>query len=92
MYSHCCERGELLVPISVNRSRCLARETVLTSAPIFQEKGEEVEDVVYTTPKQIENAHLMETFDDSVAFEKNWIRSQAKKEGVDDDIAKYNGK
>ncbi|XP_045115472.1 calnexin-like [Portunus trituberculatus] len=55
------------------------------------EKGEEVEDVIYTTPKQIENAHLMETFDDSVAFEKRWIRSQAKKEGVDDDIAKYNG-
>ena len=56
-----------------------------------QEKEEEVEDV-YTTPKQIENVHLMETFDDSLAFESNWIRSQAKKEGVDDDIAKYNGK
>lgn len=73
--------------------RCLTWKTVsFISMPLFQEKGEEVEDVVYTTPKQIENAHLMETFDDSVAFEKKWVRSQAKKEGVDDDIAKYNGK
>ncbi|KAG0711660.1 Calnexin [Chionoecetes opilio] len=65
-------------------------EITITSEEVV-EKEEEVEEVVYTTPKQIENAHVMETFDDSIAFEKNWVRSQAKKEGVDDDIAKYNG-
>lgn len=55
------------------------------------EEAEETEDVVYSTPRQIENAYVMETFDDLIAFEKKWIKSQAKKEGVDEDIAKYNG-
>lgn len=58
----------------------------------FQEEAEETEDVVYTTPKQLENAYVVEAFDDSIAFDKKWIKSQAKKEGVDEDIAKYNGK
>lgn len=58
---------------------------------IFQSEEEEVE-VVYVTPKAIEGVHLMESFDDMVAFEKNWVLSKAKKDGVDEDIAKYDGK
>lgn len=57
----------------------------------FQQEEEEEFEVVYSTPRQIENAYLMETFDDIAAFESTWVKSKARKEGVDDDIAKYDG-
>ena len=52
-----------------------------------------VEDtVVYATPKTPADSYIAETFDDIISFEKVWIKSQAKKDGVDANIAKYDGK
>jgi len=51
-----------------------------------------VEDtVVYATPKTPADSYIAETFDDIISFEKVWIKSQAKKDGVDANIAKYDG-
>lgn len=36
--------------------------------------------------------YLAEHFDDEAAFKKRWIKSEAKKQGVDETIAKYDGK
>ncbi|XP_071550099.1 calnexin-like isoform X2 [Panulirus ornatus] len=57
----------------------------------IKQEDEEVEEVIYATPKMIEGVYLMETFDDVSAFESSWIKSQARKDGVDEDIAKYDG-
>lgn len=35
--------------------------------------------------------YFAEHFDDPGQFEKKWIKSKAKKEGIDEDIAKYDG-
>lgn len=36
--------------------------------------------------------YLAEHFDDEAAFKKKWVKSEAKKQGVDENIAKYDGK
>ncbi|XP_053599766.1 calnexin isoform X2 [Plodia interpunctella] len=36
--------------------------------------------------------YFSEHFDDENAFKKKWVKSEAKKQGVDDNIAKYDGK
>ncbi|KAJ8945085.1 hypothetical protein NQ318_005265 [Aromia moschata] len=50
-------------------------------------------DVPYESPKvsNPNSVYFAEHFDDPNRFEKNWIRSQAKKEGLDEEIAKYDG-
>ena len=59
---------------------------------VFVQEPEEDEfEVVYVTPKEPPSAYMAETFDDDATVESRWIRSQAKKEGVDEDIAKYDG-
>ncbi|XP_028173718.1 calnexin [Ostrinia furnacalis] len=40
-------------------------------------------------PKKV---FLAEHFDDEAAFKKKWVKSEAKKQGVDENIAKYDGK
>nr|CAD7443778.1 unnamed protein product [Timema bartmani] len=57
-----------------------------------EELEEPVEDVVYTSPTPSGNVYFAEHFDDLSNFKKKWIFSEAKKEGIDDDIAKYDGK
>lgn len=56
-----------------------------------QSEEEEDEEVVYVTPTIPPNAYLSETFDDVSDFEKKWVQSKAKKDGVDEGIAKYDG-
>lgn len=52
----------------------------------------EVEDPSdYTSPQPNGHYHFAENFDDIQAFKKNWVLSEAKKEGIDEDIAKYDG-
>ncbi|XP_042207234.1 calnexin-like [Homarus americanus] len=65
-------------------------DEVTVTEEMVQEE-DEVEEVIYATPKVIASAYLMETFDDVGAFENAWVKSQAKKDGVDEDIAKYDG-
>ncbi|CAB3235664.1 unnamed protein product [Arctia plantaginis] len=55
---------------------------------------ETVEDVEeYHTPELGPGkSHLVEHFDDINSFKKKWVKSEAKKQGVDENIAKYDGK
>lgn len=46
---------------------------------------------VYTSPILSGFAYLAEHFDDQDSFTRNWIKSEAKKEGIDEEIAKYDG-
>ncbi|XP_072942124.1 calnexin isoform X2 [Epargyreus clarus] len=51
------------------------------------------EDDEYKTPQINPNSvYLTEHFDDEAAFKKRWVKSEAKKQGVDENIAKYDGK
>ncbi|CAL4064048.1 unnamed protein product, partial [Meganyctiphanes norvegica] len=65
--------------------------SVEAETPENIEEEEEIEEVVYGTPAQPVDSYLAETFDDVNAFEKTWVRSKAKKDGVDEGIAKYDG-
>ncbi|XP_050493149.1 calnexin-like isoform X1 [Bombus huntii] len=47
--------------------------------------------VVYKTPEISGFAYLVETFDNEEKFKKSWVLSEAKKDSVDEDIAKYDG-
>ncbi|KAF7991457.1 hypothetical protein HCN44_008769 [Aphidius gifuensis] len=47
--------------------------------------------VAYTSPILSGFAYLAEHFDDQDSFSRNWIKSEAKKEGIDEEIAKYDG-
>ena len=49
------------------------------------------DDVVYLTPKSDPDVFFTDHFDDEVAFQKKWIKSKAKKDGVEESIAKYDG-
>ncbi|XP_045521336.1 calnexin isoform X1 [Pieris brassicae] len=54
---------------------------------------ETVEEDSYQTPQiDSKKAYLAEHFDDEEAFKKKWVKSETKKQGVDDTIAKYDGK
>jgi calnexin len=52
-----------------------------------------VDEIDYVTPTVPtgSSVYLAEHFDDPTTFDKKWIRSEAKKEGIDEDIAKYDG-
>jgi len=50
-------------------------------------------DIPYTSPTPVDpsRVYLADHFDDESKFNKLWIKSQAKKEGISEDIAKYDG-
>ncbi|GJQ65294.1 hypothetical protein Trydic_g7414 [Trypoxylus dichotomus] len=50
-------------------------------------------DIPYTSPTPLDasKVYIAEHFDDKDTFEKHWIKSAAKKEGISEDIAKYDG-
>lgn len=51
------------------------------------------EDEKYHSPQiSSDKVYLTEHFDDESAFKKKWVKSEAKKQGVDENIAKYDGK
>lgn len=52
----------------------------------------EVDQVNYASPTPSGQVYFAEHFDNPEEFEARWTRSQAKKDGADDEIAKYNGK
>ncbi|KAJ2950345.1 hypothetical protein O0L34_g8582 [Tuta absoluta] len=52
----------------------------------------EAEEEEYQSPTvDPKKVYLAEHFDDEAAFNKRWVRSEAKKQGVDENIAKYDG-
>lgn len=50
-------------------------------------------DVPYESPTPVDKSkvYFAEHFDDESQFNKQWVKSSAKKEGISDDIAKYDG-
>ena len=50
------------------------------------------EEVPYASPKPSGHIYFAEHFDVPEEFEAKWIRSQAKKDDADEEIAKYDGK
>lgn len=46
----------------------------------------------YEPPKLQEKPHLAEPFLDKISHKKRWTLSQAKKDNIDEEIAKYDGK
>lgn len=51
----------------------------------------ELPEVEYQSPEPAGPVLLADHFDDKDKFDKAWVKSQAKKEGIDEDIAKYDG-
>ncbi|XP_024942816.1 calnexin isoform X2 [Cephus cinctus] len=45
----------------------------------------------YKSPEPSGSVYLAENFDDDKLFKQKWILSEAKKEDIDEDIAKYDG-
>lgn len=56
-------------------------------------ESEDTEDILeYKSPvPEPGKFYFAEHFDDKQQFEKKWVKSRAKKEGIDEDIAKYDG-
>lgn len=52
----------------------------------------EEENLYHSPTISPEKVYLAENFDDEAAFKKKWVKSEAKKQGVDENIAKYDGK
>lgn len=57
------------------------------------EDDKPVIDVPYESPVPLDSSkiYFSEHFDDESTFNKHWIKSTAKKEGISEDIAKYDG-
>lgn len=62
-------------------------EAIVEDEPVESEP--KIED--YKSPELPGPVYLADHFDDKERFEKIWIQSQAKKEDIDEDIAKYDG-
>ena len=60
--------------------------------PIVSVETVKVEDdVAYLTPNLHPDVYFADHFDDEEQFKKKWIKSQAKKAGAEEAIAKYDG-
>ena len=58
---------------------------------IVEDEPEESQQTPYESPQPSGHVLLAEHFDNPAQFDRNWIKSQAKKEDIDEDIAKYDG-
>ena len=56
-----------------------------------QDEEDASEEIPYASPTVPRDSFFTEHFDDPAAFERRWVRSKAKKDGADDEIAKYDG-
>jgi calnexin len=59
--------------------------------PHFFQQDPVIEDVSYRSPTPSGSVYFAEHFDDIQQFKKKWVLSEAKKDDIDDDIAKYDG-
>lgn len=65
-------------------------------ATVVEDEGpaevlEPVEEIVYVSPTPVGHIYFAEHFDMPEEFEARWVRSQAKKDDIDEEIAKYDG-
>ncbi|CAG9865351.1 unnamed protein product [Phyllotreta striolata] len=67
-----------------------AADEDVTVETIEESPGSDIqyESPVPSDPKKV---YFAEHFDDPNGFQKNWIKSQAKKDGLEEEIAKYDG-
>jgi calnexin len=65
-------------------------QNILESSIFFQQDPI-VEDISYRSPTPSGSVYFAEHFDDINQFNKKWVLSEAKKDDIDDDIAKYDG-
>ncbi|XP_063413598.1 calnexin-like isoform X1 [Mytilus trossulus] len=63
-----------------------------TTVEVEEEPPAVVEKVNYVPPVVKGNTFFTETFDKPADFEKRWTKSQTKKDGAEETIAKYDGK
>ncbi|XP_037086837.1 calnexin-like [Pollicipes pollicipes] len=66
-------------------------EEVDDDVTVETEDEEPAQKVPYASPIVPRDAYFTEHFDDPAAFEKRWVHSKAKKDGTDEEIAKYDG-
>ncbi len=67
-------------------------EEAIVTEELPEQVAEDTEEIVYSSPTPKGHIYFAEHFDVPEEFEAKWVRSQAKKEGIDEDIAKYDGK
>jgi len=53
--------------------------------------SDSVQKSTYKSPEPSGFAHLAEHFDSEQRFRNSWVLSEAKKDDIDEDIAKYDG-
>lgn len=53
--------------------------------------NDEIQKPVYKSPQPSGFAYLAENFDSEERFRNSWLLSEAKKDDIDDNIAKYDG-
>lgn len=79
----------LCLSVTVRGDEDIEEATVTEDLP--SEATEETEEIVYTSPTPKGHIYFAEHFDVPEEFEAKWVRSQAKKDGADEEIAKYDG-
>lgn len=73
--------------------RCDAdSEEATVTEELNESAPEDPEEIVYASPTPQGHIYFAEHFDVPEESDAKWIRSQAKKEGADEEIAKYDGK
>lgn len=68
-----------------------AEEATVTEDELPIKAVDPVEEVPYVSPTPGGHIYFAEHFDVPEEFEAKWIRSQAKKDDIDEEIAKYDG-
>lgn len=53
--------------------------------------SDEIQKSTYKSPEPSGFAYLAEHFDSEQSFRNSWVLSEAKKDEIDEDIAKYDG-
>lgn len=67
-------------------------EEATVTEELDESAPENPEEIVYVSPTPKGHIYFAEHFDVPEEFEAKWVRSQAKKDGADEEIAKYDGK
>jgi calnexin len=84
----------LITALWLGLSLTVRAEDFVEEAVVTEEETEAKEDIEinYVSPTPKGKVYFAEHFDNLDEFEAKWVRSQAKKDGADEDIAKYDGK
>lgn len=70
---------------------CLLRSIISANEDSINVVQDVKSETVYKTQEISGFAYLVESFDDEKKFKNTWVLSEAKKDSIDEDIAKYDG-